>query len=65
MNYSWIREVEDQANKLLNCIRDVYSEADPPDIQEGARLYGGTKATGALRRCSMDLTRALAQMRKP
>jgi hypothetical protein len=65
MNYSWIREVEDQANKLLDCIRNVYAEADPPDIQNGATIYGGTKATGALRRASMDLTRALAQMRKP
>lgn len=27
--------------------------------------HGGTKTTGALRRRSMDLTRALAQLRKP
>lgn len=27
--------------------------------------YGGSKTTGALRRKSLDLTRALAEMRKP
>jgi len=32
---------------------------------EVARYNVGTKATGALRRASMELTRALAEMRKP
>ena len=28
-------------------------------------FFGGTRATGAMRRHSMDLTRSLAEMRKP
>ena len=33
--------------------------------QKGYRIAFGPKETGALRRASMDLTRALAEMRKP
>jgi hypothetical protein len=33
--------------------------------ESGNYMMWGTKATGALRRSSMDLTRSLSEMRKP
>jgi hypothetical protein len=33
--------------------------------QNGEYFCGGTKKTGAMRRISMELTRALADLRKP
>jgi len=38
------------------------AKAARADIEEGG---SGTKLTGACRRASMELTRALAEMRKP
>ena len=46
------REFQKRVNGLLKC----------ENIQD--KLYG-SKESGAVRRSSMDLTRALAEMRKP
>lgn len=35
------------------------------DQPEGGRFHSSPKQSGAVRRASMDLTRALAEMRKP
>lgn len=45
-------------------IRDCTYEYEMPDKRKRMSLSTG-KQTGALRRASMDLTRALAEMRRP
>jgi hypothetical protein len=35
------------------------------ELEHGGRYISRSKETGALRRASMELTRALAEMRKP
>jgi hypothetical protein len=47
-----------EAKRFLKCVR-AYEE-NPPTYD-----FMGNKETGALRRASMDLTRALADLRRP
>ena len=60
MNLGNIIKAEKEGIKFLKLLKDVKAEVK---INE----YGfyGNKLTGALRRSSMDLTRALAELRKP
>ena len=61
MEYRAILEAEAEAERFLMRVadlRDRYSPADLHHIQ-------GCKETGAVRRASLDLTKALAQMRRP
>ena len=61
---------------LVEDIDDVIVEGDADEDAKSAQwedytynpnwtYYGGTKTTGRLRRDSMTVTRALAEMRKP
>ena len=61
MNMAAIKKAKAEAKRFLDAVRGL--EADQPD---GARFkyLMGSKHTGAVRRSSMDLTRALADMRK-
>lgn len=61
MNNETLNTAAIEAQRFLRAINSLKS------AEEGnkASYYTNPKETGALRRASMDLTRALAQMRKP
>ena len=61
MNRVAIEKVIKEATETIEAAQAVLAEAD--DANHWA--IWGSKYTGALRRRSMDLTRALAEMRKP
>ncbi len=62
-----------QLAEMIQAVNNVIDEGDArldPSNQQHERpsdwdYYGGTKATGEMRRRSMDLTRALAKLRRP
>ena len=59
----WLAEIA--AIEFLDRVEEVRKKMDEDGrISPGARVYGCAKS-GALRRQSMELTRALAKMRKP
>ena len=58
MNSKKIAIARAEAARFLKCIR-AYEE-NPPQYE-----FVGTKESGAVRRASMDLTRALADLRRP
>ena len=52
-----LKNVKREAERVIRCIRDVA-------VVHGDEIpMNGSKQTAALRRASMDLTRALAEMR--
>lgn len=57
-----ILEAEREAKRLLGCIHAVLMELPQPKGEDWG--LPGSKATGALRRASLDLTRTLARMRR-
>ena len=62
MDAKGIKSARAAANKFLRTVQ-VYSDS----VKNCDQIYAiicGTKETGAMRRASMDLTRALAEMRK-
>ena len=66
MNFQKIKRVEIEATRLLAVIEDLWSMHRAGLIRDRSIIVGnGTKETATLRRASMDLTRALAEMRKP
>lgn len=60
MNKRTIDEAEAMAKRFLEKMADFKRERDLIKC-----IYGCPKESGALRRASMDLTRALAEMRRP
>lgn len=64
MNDVSVKAAEYEARRFLELARRARRERR---TYEGADLgmATGTSTSGALRRASMDLTRALAEMRKP
>lgn len=65
-----------QLADMMQAVNTVISEGDATEDYRASEwedhqynpdwiYYGGTKATGALRRKSLDLTRALAELRRP
>jgi hypothetical protein len=50
-----------------NKVTDADNSLEPAESKHGEHvsMYVSPKDTGALRRASMDLTRALAELRKP
>ena len=59
MNITTIKVAEREAKRFLAAAKATEAVATP-----GGQVWG-SKESGALRRASMDLTRALAEMRKP
>jgi len=58
-----ILEAENEAKRFLKRVNEV-RESQCLDPNENTHTYmGGSKETGALKRASMDLTRALSKMR--
>lgn len=64
MNLKGIDAAEKAAKEFLARARAVRESGSVHSALLDSPLYG-SKETGALRRASMDLTRALAEMRKP
>lgn len=61
MNREQIKAVKAAAERVI----ELCDGADAELWRFGWSVYiGGTKTSGALRRASMDLTRALAEMRR-
>ncbi len=60
MNTRDIRAAVQAAERFRACARAVMAERHDAD-----GYAAGTRASGALRRASLDLTRALADMRHP
>ena len=62
MNRQTISEAAKDARAFLVAVEDVLKE-----MERDNRNYNivGTRATGELRRRSLDLTRSLADMRRP
>lgn len=66
MNRQTLGEVEREVHRFMARIAEVKDELKREQEPIGRTWpITGTAATGALRRASMDLTRALAEMRKP
>ena len=65
MRPSGIKKAEKEAERFLNRVKEL-RETDqlPKVITEKDWCMAGSKETGAVRRASLDLTRALAAMRK-
>ena len=63
MNNEKIAEAVREAERFL-AKHKAFEAAIPKGVGSGYYMWG-TKESGALRRASMDLTRALAEMRKP
>ena len=62
MDQKIIKEAEREAVRFLKALRDWYDRMEA-DRRDGL-VFLATREGGALRRASMDLTRALAEMRK-
>jgi len=62
MNKSNIKEARDQAKRFIDTCNDAIWRLD----KDGYDFFiVGVAESGACRRASMDLTRALAKLRKP
>jgi hypothetical protein len=59
MNDTSVKEAERAAKEFLRRTAEWRKAEDKPPF------FVGTKRSGAVRRASMDLTRALAEMRRP
>lgn len=64
MTLDKITKAQSLASAFIQAAKAVKEEADADGRLNGDCVYG-SKRTGTLRRASMDLTRALAEMRKP
>lgn len=62
MNLKGIVKAEKEANRFLSAVKEVREEARD---QSYTSFICGTKRTAALRRVSMELSRSLAEMRRP
>jgi len=59
MNHTKLNIAQSAASEFLARVKEVRGDED------SMQFNGGTKKTAALRRSSMELTRALAQLRRP
>ena len=63
MNRQRIQEAEDEAERFLSRIADLMDKAKKDG--DFSAIECGSPESGARRRASMDLSRALARMRAP
>jgi|GEM_PF-2289205 hypothetical protein len=63
MNLTTIRKAKREAEEFVRRAKVVLDVTDPSEPARSAWMFG-TPDTAALRRQSMELTRALAEMRK-
>lgn len=65
MNYQTMMKAEQEALRFLDAVKTVKIAFVQPTAEQYTMLFMGCAESGALRRASMDLTRALATLRKP
>ncbi len=65
MKRSAIKEAKQEANWFLKRVEQWQIMDDAREYRKDDAIWDHTKETAALKRASLDLTRALAQMRKP
>ena len=66
MNRDRVEKAKAEALRFLEAVEKVEENFPEYNRWAGHTPFGcGTKDTGALRRASLELTRALAEMRKP
>lgn len=66
MNAQSVQDAMEAATTFLKKAENVLDEVERRKGDKGySSVFYGSKETGALRRASMDLTRALADLRKP
>jgi hypothetical protein len=63
MNLSTIRKAKREAEEFVRRAKIVLDETEPKEPANSSWMWG-TANTAALRRQSMELTRALAEMRR-
>lgn len=61
MNLGSVNKAECEARRFLRAV----DEWKKVELEKAEPYYNNPKESGAVRRASMDLTRALAEMRKP
>ncbi len=61
-----IKRAAEEAQRFLRAVRAL-ADREVSDVSASTtyRVGNGIKESGAVRRASLDLTRALAEMRKP
>ena len=67
MNANTMAKAKREANRFLDAVAAVdqaQAELDANWPAAGYTIFSGSRETGALRRVSMDLTRALAELRR-
>lgn len=64
MNFAAIETAEAEAQRFLECVERLRQRLDADKAMANSFYITGCKESGALRRASMDLTRALTEMRK-
>ena len=66
MKMKKITEAEREARRFLKRCSELHTKIGTISDEEGGYLVSfGSKYTAAIKRASMDLTRALADLRKP
>jgi hypothetical protein len=60
MKQSKVKKVKEEMNRLSSAIKKLETSG----VKFGIDGYWSPKETGAVRRASMDLTRALSELRK-
>lgn len=65
MNTSTLRKAIKEANRFLELAAQLEREYIVQEKRSEGWAYASPKTTGAVRRASMELTRALAEMRRP
>jgi hypothetical protein len=64
MKSTHLDAVKEEAERLLVRIRKLERNDDSFPVGSTGKHFRGSALTGSVRRASMDLTRALAQLRK-
>ena len=64
MNCSAIETAEAEAHRFLECVEKMRQRLDVDKSMSNGFYIAGCKESGARRRASMDLTRAITEMRK-
>lgn len=65
MNDSKILKAASEAKRFLKAVEEYHAARSTYTTNGYTFEHGRPKQSGAMRRASMDLTRALADMRKP
>ena len=64
MKYAKIQKVKTELARLQEAIKALEIEATNASDPRNGHYYGYPKLTGSVRRASMDVTRALADLRR-